>query len=131
MYQQYMNQVQAKLTSLSSEDLNILLYDDSKLEDRVNEVVRLVNMIDGFYYTIHKFHLFITQLQISSLESEKEVILAANRSIAEENLAKEPTLIEKRGNINDLSAQGKELCQSIQELLATMSNKINRPNLYV
>lgn len=46
MYQQYMNQAQAKLTSLSSDDLNILLYDDSKLEDRVNEVVRLVNMID-------------------------------------------------------------------------------------
>lgn len=48
MYQQYMNQAQAKLTSLSSDDLNTLLYDDSKLEARVNEVVRLVNMIDYF-----------------------------------------------------------------------------------
>lgn len=51
------------------------------------------------------------------------MILAASRSIAEENLAKEPCLIEKRGNINDLTAQGKELCQSIQEMLATISNK--------
>lgn len=50
MYQQYMNQAQAKLTSLSSDELNILLYDDSKLEDRVNEVVRLANLID--YFTI-------------------------------------------------------------------------------
>lgn len=39
MYQQYINQAQASLAYLSSEDLKDLLNEDTKLEERVTEVV--------------------------------------------------------------------------------------------
>lgn len=98
MYQQYMNQAQASLAYLSSDDLKDLLNDDTKLEERVNDV-------------------------LNALESEKNVILTKNRSIAEENLTKEPDLIERRGRINDLSTEGKELCLAVQEKLAQIRSK--------
>lgn len=39
MYVQYMNQAQSKLAYLTSDDLKDLLNDETKIEDRVDEVV--------------------------------------------------------------------------------------------
>lgn len=39
MYHQYMNQAQAKIANLSSDELKELINDDEKLEEHVNEVV--------------------------------------------------------------------------------------------
>lgn len=39
MYQQYMNQAQASIAYLSTDELKELINDDEKLEERVNEVV--------------------------------------------------------------------------------------------
>lgn len=44
-----------------------------------------------------------------------------NRQIAEENLAKEPELIEKRARINTLSEEGVVLCASVQAKLEEIS----------
>lgn len=48
------------------------------------------------------------------MESEKDVILGENRSLAESNLEKEPKLIEVRSKINDLSEQGKTLAITVK-----------------
>lgn len=44
-----------------------------------------------------------------------------NRTIAEENLQKEPQLIEIRARINTLSEEGVALCASVQEKLDEIS----------
>jgi ESCRT-I complex subunit VPS37 len=58
------------------------------------------------------------------LETEKDVIINENRSIAEKNLQLEPKLIELRSRINDLSGEGKALCASVQEKLAEISKPL-------
>lgn len=44
-----------------------------------------------------------------------------NRKIAEENLEKEPELIEKRARINTTSEEGVALCSAVQEKLEEIS----------
>lgn len=51
-------------------------------------------------------------------------MLNSNRLLAEENLQKEPELIERRGHINDLSEQGKQLCTNVHEKLEQVSKYI-------
>lgn len=58
---------------------------------------------------------------MSTLESEKDAKLDSNRLLAEENLQKEPELIERRGRINDLSENGKTLCANVHEKLEQVS----------
>lgn len=41
MFQQYMNQASAAIDYLSSDELKVLLNDDEKLEEQVNEVVNI------------------------------------------------------------------------------------------
>lgn len=48
-------------------------------------------------------------------------MLNSNRTLAEENLKKEPELIERRSRISDLSEQGKELCGNVHEKLEQVS----------
>lgn len=48
-------------------------------------------------------------------------MLNSNRTLAEENLKKEPELIERRSRISNLSEQGKELCANVQEKLDEVS----------
>lgn len=55
------------------------------------------------------------------METEKDVIINENRSLAESNLEKEPQIIECRSRINDLSASGKVLCETVQEKLNEIS----------
>lgn len=57
------------------------------------------------------------------LDREKEVILSENRSIAEENVNKEPEIIERKSRISEHLEQGKTLCLSVQEQLTELKGK--------
>uniref|UniRef100_A0A0K8TLS7 Putative vacuolar protein sorting 37b n=1 Tax=Tabanus bromius TaxID=304241 RepID=A0A0K8TLS7_TABBR len=103
MYQQFMNEAQASIANLSSDELKELLNDDDKLEERIDEL-------------------------LARLEEEKEAMLSENRAIAEENLSKEPVLVELKGKLNELSTQGKELCSVVQEKLVEIKSKSNNVN---
>lgn len=63
-------------------------------------------------------------VQLTTLESEKQLILDENTRLAELNLTREPELAEQRIRINDLSTQGKELCLQVQDMLADSSKHI-------
>lgn len=63
--------------------------------------------------------LFCPQLAI--LNEEKDVIISENRTLAEENVNKEPEIIERKGRISELSEEGTTLCKSLQEKLAELS----------
>lgn len=103
MYQQYLNQAVRTLQNLSSDELKDLLNDDDKLDERVN-------------------------LAVEALESEKEMALGENRSLAESNLEKEPKLIELRSKVHDLSEQGKTLASSVKEKSEELKAKSNNTN---
>lgn len=60
-------------------------------------------------------------LQLKGLDQEKEVLIADNRTLAEDNVNKEPEIIELKSRISELSEEGKTLCTSIQEKLAELS----------
>uniref|UniRef100_T1H6P9 VPS37 C-terminal domain-containing protein n=1 Tax=Megaselia scalaris TaxID=36166 RepID=T1H6P9_MEGSC len=60
--------------------------------------------------------------------SQKVYLLSENRNKAEENIAKEPHLIEYRGKINDLLEEGKTLCSSIQEKVNLVKEKSGTSN---
>lgn len=98
MYQQHFDQAKTAISYLTTDELKELLDNDEKLEERVNEVLKV-------------------------LEREKQVIITENRSIAEENVNKEPEIIERKSRIGELSEHGKTLCLQIQEALEEMKQK--------
>lgn len=55
------------------------------------------------------------------MDQEKEVLIAENRNLAEENVNKEPEIIERKSRLSELSEEGKSLCASIQEKLSELS----------
>lgn len=103
MYQQYLTQAVRTLQNLSSDDLKELLNDDDKLNERVD-------------------------LAVAALESEKDIILGENRSLAESNLEKEPKLIEVRSKVNDLSEQGKTIANTVKTKTEELKSKSNNSN---
>lgn len=60
------------------------------------------------------------------LNEEKDVIITENRTLAEDNVNKEPEIIERKSRVSELSEQGKTLCESVQEKLAELSKSIMR-----
>lgn len=62
-------------------------------------------------------------MQLKGLDQEKEVLIAENRTLAEENVNKEPEIIELKSRISELSDEGKTLCTSIQEKLTQLSKQ--------
>lgn len=98
MYQQYFDQAKSAISYLPNAELEELLSNDEKLEERVNEVLRI-------------------------LDREKEKILSENRSVAEENVNKEPEIIERKSRISELLEQGKTLCLEVQEKLTELKEK--------
>lgn len=103
MYQQYLNQAVRTLQNLSSDELKDLLNDDDKLDERVDQAVQ-------------------------SLESEKDLMLCENRSLAESNLEKEPKVIELRSRVNDLSEQGRTLATSVRQKSDDLKSKSGSTN---
>lgn len=117
MYQQYLNSAQASLHQLSSDDLKELLNDDEKLEQKINESV------SNFVFFMRHFDdwIILSFVQVKSIENDKERLLENNRVVAEENLGKEPQIIELKANVNELADKGKELCSSVQDKLTQIS----------
>lgn len=60
-------------------------------------------------------------LQFKDLETEKEMLMASNRSLAEFNLAKQPELEEGKETLRELSEKGNELCTRVKEKLEELS----------
>lgn len=54
-------------------------------------------------------------------ETEREMTIASNRSLAEFNLSKEPELEEAKAAVLEKSEMGEQLCTRIQELLEEYS----------
>ncbi|XP_053617463.1 vacuolar protein sorting-associated protein 37B [Plodia interpunctella] len=61
--------------------------------------------------------------QIKDWDTEKEMIIASNRSLAEFNLSKEPELEELKAQVQQKSETGEQLCARIQELLHEYKTK--------
>ncbi|XP_011304085.1 vacuolar protein sorting-associated protein 37B-like [Fopius arisanus] len=88
------------LNHLSNTDLGEILNDDGRFEEVVNDIK-----------------------QFKELESEKEVLIAGNRSLAEVNLAKQPQLEENKKALHELSEKGCELCTSVQDKITELKEK--------
>lgn len=49
------------------------------------------------------------------------MIIAENRTLAEDSMTKDPQIVELKSRVSELSEQGKSLCESVQEKLAELS----------
>ncbi|XP_034660686.1 vacuolar protein sorting-associated protein 37B [Drosophila subobscura] len=98
MYQEYLNQLQTSIAPLSSDQLKELLNNDDKLDEKVDEV-------------------------LLALKEQKNKIFEDNRSRAEENIEKEPQIIELRGKLSELSEEGRNCCSAVQEKLTELNKK--------
>lgn len=49
------------------------------------------------------------------------MIISENRTLAEENVNREPEIIERKARISELAEQGKALCASVQAKLEEIS----------
>ncbi|KAH8344084.1 hypothetical protein KR084_004153 [Drosophila pseudotakahashii] len=98
MYQEYLNQLQASIAPMGSEELKELLNDDDKLDEKVDEVLQV-------------------------LRTQKTSVFEDNRSRAERNIEREPQIIELRGRLAELSEEGRTRCSSVQEKLSQLKEK--------
>lgn len=69
------------------------------------------------FYVIHIFSFY----QFKNLETEKELLMASNTSLAEFNLSKQPELQEGKQILKELSEKGSRLCMSVKEKLDEIS----------
>lgn len=88
------------LAHLSNDELKDILNDDGKFEDIVKDIK-----------------------QFKELETEKEMFMARNRSLAEFNLSKQPELEKGKQVLRELSEKGHQLCSSVKEKLNEMRDK--------
>ncbi|EDW15875.1 vacuolar protein sorting-associated protein 37B [Drosophila mojavensis] len=98
MYQEYLNQLNSTLFPMSSEELKELLNNDDKLDEKVDEV-------------------------LESLRTQKVRFCEENRNRAEQNIEKEPKIIELRGKLAELTEEGRTRCNAVQELLTQIKEK--------
>ncbi|KAM3963920.1 vacuolar protein sorting 37B [Aphomia sociella] len=88
------------LAHLNSDELKEMLNDDTKFDAVLKDVK-----------------------QIKDWDTEKEMIIASNRSLAEFNLGKEPELEQLKAQVQQKSEVGEEHCTRIQELLDEYKTK--------
>ncbi|XP_059053088.1 vacuolar protein sorting-associated protein 37B [Achroia grisella] len=88
------------LTHLNSDELKEMLNDDTKFDAVLKDVK-----------------------QVKDWDTEKEMIIASNRSLAEFNLSKEPELEQLKSDVQQKSEVGEQLCSRIQELLDNYKTK--------
>uniref|UniRef100_D3TKK6 Uncharacterized conserved protein n=1 Tax=Glossina morsitans morsitans TaxID=37546 RepID=D3TKK6_GLOMM len=98
MYQEYLNQLHVSIFPLTTEELRLLLNDDEKLEEKVDEV-------------------------LENLKAQKDGLFEENREKAERNIEKEPEIIELKGKLAELTEKGKRCCEAVQEKLAAIKDK--------
>lgn len=88
------------LSHLTNDELKELLNNDAKFEDIVKDVK-----------------------QFKDLETEKEMLMASNRSLAEFNLSRQPELQDGKQTLKELSETASRLCTSVKEKLDELKNK--------
>ncbi|XP_035448562.1 vacuolar protein sorting-associated protein 37B [Spodoptera frugiperda] len=88
------------LAHLNSDELKEMLNDDTKFDSVLKDVK-----------------------QVKDWETEREMTIASNRSLAEFNLSKEPELEEAKAAVLEKSEMGEQLCTRIQELLEEYKTK--------
>jgi len=88
------------LSHLDVDELRAYLNDDDKFESMVKDVK-----------------------EFKEIETEKEMVLASNRSLAEFNLAKEPHLTKRKQEIQQLSEEGEQLFNRIEAKTKELSQK--------
>lgn len=115
MHQPFLASASVQLNYMTTEELREIFSDDDKLDERINEIVSKISLSNKIKIKEN------FSLQLKSLENEKDVIISENRSLAESNLEMEPRLIEARSRINELTTEGKELSQNVQEKLQILS----------
>lgn len=69
-------------------------------------------------------------MQFKNLETEKEMLMASNRSLAEFNLSKQPELEEGKQELKRLSEQTNLLCTNVRDKLDEM-RKLSSPMLLI
>ncbi|NP_001040394.1 vacuolar protein sorting-associated protein 37B [Bombyx mandarina] len=92
--------VMGLLAHLNSNELKEMLNDDAKFESVLKDVK-----------------------QVKDWDTEKEMFIASNRSLAEFNLGKEPELERMKAELQEKSELGEQLCTRIQELLDDYKTK--------
>ncbi|KAH0562756.1 vacuolar protein sorting-associated protein 37B [Cotesia glomerata] len=90
----------ALLNHLSNDELKEILNNEGKFEEVVKDIK-----------------------QFKELETEKEMLMASNRSLAEFNLAKQPELEESKKILLELGDKGNALCLNIQRIMNDIKNK--------
>ncbi|XP_057331782.1 vacuolar protein sorting-associated protein 37B [Microplitis mediator] len=90
----------AMLNHLSNDELKEILNNDGKFEEVVKDIK-----------------------QFKELETEKEMLMASNRSLAEFNLAKQPELEENKKILLELGEKGSDLCINVQKIMNDIKNK--------
>lgn len=105
------NYISSKVTSavqllnhFSVDELKMILNDGSKFDDVMKDII-----------------------DCKDVETDKEVILASNKSLAEFNLTKETNLEELKRNILELSESGEKLYRQVENKIGKM-NKTSGPN---
>lgn len=98
MYQEYLNQLHVSINPLSTEELKDLLHNDEKLDEKIDAVLEV-------------------------LKAQKDSLFSENRSKAERNIEKEPQIIELKGKVAELNAEGKQCCEAVQEKLGQIKEK--------
>ncbi|XP_018345891.1 PREDICTED: vacuolar protein sorting-associated protein 37B [Trachymyrmex septentrionalis] len=88
------------LSHLDNDELKELLNNDGKFEDIVKDIK-----------------------QFKDLETEKEMLMASNRSLAEFNLSKQPELEEGKQVLKELSEQANQLCSSVRDKIDEIRDK--------
>lgn len=98
MYQEYFNQLQRTIAPLSTDELKDLLNDEEKLNEKVDEALEI-------------------------LKVQKDSLFADNRTKAEQNIEKEPQIVELKGKVNELLEEGRRCCEAVQEKLGQIKEK--------
>lgn len=98
MYQEHLNQLQVFINPLSTEELRDLLNNDDKVDEKIDAVLEI-------------------------LKAQKDSLFTENRSKAERNIEKEPQIIELKGKVAELNAEGKQCCEAVQDKLVQIKEK--------
>jgi ESCRT-I complex subunit VPS37 len=88
------------LKNLSNDELDKIMNDDEKIE----------NILAG-----------LDQSYLKEIQNQKENLLASNSSLAEENLSREPELVEGREKLQQLSEEAEQLSKQVEEKVKQLS----------
>uniref|UniRef100_A0A1B6DTB1 VPS37 C-terminal domain-containing protein n=1 Tax=Clastoptera arizonana TaxID=38151 RepID=A0A1B6DTB1_9HEMI len=94
------------LEHLNDDELRELLNDEGKFENMVKDIKDLKN-----------------------LETEKEILMASNRSLAEFNLSQEPHMEKGKQKLYDLIEEGERLCNDVELKTKKIMNKAGSQSL--